>query len=148
MKSGWCKIKIFCVYLSIFLLGSCAAPSYWPEVQGRVLDETSNQPIENVIVVAKWGGYRNHAFIKSRSECYHVETTTTDNNGHFAFGNRIDGVSMLHDRTVDYVIYKSGYVTSDKTYEKVNYKNNIKFLKTFVGSRKERLDYLFRLNTL
>ncbi|MDH5444062.1 MAG: carboxypeptidase-like regulatory domain-containing protein [Gammaproteobacteria bacterium] len=130
------------IILVAIMLNGCAAPSYWPEVHGRVLDETTDQPIEGAIVVAKWRGYSSHAFIQVRSTCYHIETATTDKMGRFTFPSRMDGISTVQRRFVAYRVYKAGYVTSDKTYEKEIYEKKLKYLKPFNGTNEERLKYL------
>ncbi len=133
----------------ILTLTACAGVKSWPEQTGQVLDEVTNHPVADVIVVARWKGSRNVAFVDSQTACYHVETTKTDKQGHFKFASRFDGLmqSQVFDKYISFTTYKSGYERSDKTYEREAQRNNIYYLKPFKGTRGERLDFLRKFPT-
>ena len=68
-------------FFMLFFLSACAGDGVdnWPRQNGQVLDEDTNKPTANAIVMARWKGTGGF----SKTICFHVESTTTDNNGKF-----------------------------------------------------------------
>lgn len=120
------------------------------ELSGVVIDKTTGEPIEGAIVVAQWEGSRLHP-VDSVTECFHVETTTTDKDGKY-FISAIVGAPLGIVGTQAYVsvVYKEGF-------REVSYKDKkdsgfmkaprgVVHLIPFTGSREERMKYLMKLS--
>lgn len=60
-------------------LSSCALSG--GPISGQVLDETTDKPVMDAIVVVHWNGSWSKLGIESSSACYHVETARTDAEG-------------------------------------------------------------------
>jgi len=92
----------------------------WSEVNGRILEETEDEPIADAIIVALWKGQQTHNNGNreiDESVCYHVETAVSDNKGGFAISPwREPGkYGPLKNKTIHLVAFKSGYRTSELT---------------------------------
>lgn len=116
---------------------------------GEVLDEATEKPIEDAIVVAEWIGDMSANWADSHSTCYHVATAVTDDDGEY----HIPGWSMkkedkrdwhknLTPREVQVTVYKAGYVMSEKSFTSGSYDKGVYYIKPFEGSVSERLEYL------
>jgi hypothetical protein len=56
-----------------------------PGIYGRVIEQGTNEPIADAIVVAHWSG-RVHSLVDSQGGCWHVETARTDEHGSYHIG--------------------------------------------------------------
>ena len=119
-------------------------------IDGQVLEVGTRKPIAGAIVTVTWQG-SFFQIAESRTTCYHVESATTDQQGHYK-------IAKWHEFTKGpffsqgpfwIEVYKPGYEhylppgNFDRTED---YKNNIRFLAEFKGAREERLKYLSRLS--
>ncbi|MEN8131744.1 MAG: carboxypeptidase-like regulatory domain-containing protein [Pseudomonadota bacterium] len=137
-------MRILISLLCLLLIGGCdsAEVKEWQTKNGQVIDEMTGQGIADAIVVARWKGTAEY----SKTVCFHVESATTDKEGHFeipAWRNETGWRHTEHQH-VAITVYKVGYEDSDKTYKKKSYKEGIYYQKPFVGSADERLEYLMR----
>lgn len=103
-----------------------------------MLEESTNKPIADVIVVTRW--MRTAPGIgHANSYCAHVETATTDAEGRFELPKWRGEVPHLID------IYKSGYERAADIPWNQAAKHNKYLLKPFRGGKGERLQYLRNL---
>lgn len=120
-------------------------------IEGKVLEEGINKPIPEAIVVARWSGHLA-TFAHGKTVCYHVLSTTTDENGAYRFPawkKKIteDWQKNVRPETVIITVHKPGY----EEYRAPGYvrsevfKRNIRYLKPFTGTGKERFKYLERV---
>lgn len=112
-------------------------------VDGAVLEEGSTKPIAEAIVVARWIGDLP-GIADSKTVCYHVLSTTSDEQGRFHFSpwqKEANEWQRKIKRGVVYIFaYKRGYAF-------VNTKaDNTVYLEPFRGTREERLKYLKRVD--
>src|SRR3989344_7252350 len=75
-------LLLLSLLLGLSAFTACATTPLQP-VQGQVLEEGTNKPIANALVVGRWMGTVTHGIVESRTVCYHVESTTTDAEGRF-----------------------------------------------------------------
>lgn len=108
--------------------------------EGQVLEEGTNKPIPNAIVVLRWVGVVpviGHA----STACVHVESATTDKEGQYRTSawrapSTVGPAPIMQTRIGPGAsAYKPGY-------EYVDTKAEVVYLKPFTGTRKERLEYL------
>ena len=99
------------VFLSVAAVLSLAFPSY--AMEGQVLEEGTNKPIEGALVVAIWKGSQVRP-AHSSTVCYHVETTTTDAQGKYRIQDFSGNLNpFIADRQSSIgSIYKRGYHVS------------------------------------
>ncbi len=114
-------------------------------IEGKVLEEGTNKPIPDAIVIARWNGTA-FSFVESPTVCVHVLTTTTDAEGKYRIpawrkDSPIKGVRDVHSIVT---AHKPGYEThSPPGYARSEeFRKNIRNLKPFTGRREERLKYL------
>jgi hypothetical protein len=111
-------------------------------IEGRVLDESTGQPVAGAIVVTTWNASDWSGLAVTRRVCYHVETATSDANGKFRIPAWSDGLSarglFMHDHVVAAEAYKAGYVRP-KT---ITDKPEIVWVAPFKGTKDEYFDYL------
>ena len=140
-KSGLIRLNDFVLVLGALLtLPACATTPLEP-VRGQVLEEGTNKPIAGAIVVGLWYGTSAPGFFAdSRTICYHVETATTDDSGHYTLPPTEKEYKYRdgHHYTST-IAYKPGY-----QYASVQHKG-IDILQPFTGTREERLKYLERV---
>ncbi|MDH5447282.1 MAG: hypothetical protein OEY52_17170 [Gammaproteobacteria bacterium] len=146
LKSSQIFILIIITVLLAFVFRACGW--YGTSVSGLVLEEGSNHPIIDALVVVRWHSRIAAGVAGGESACYHVDVVRTDKDGHYKtpfwwspgwhspFG---------HSNAVN--VYKPEHVTHKKTYEIAAQKKNIYYLKPFKGTREERLDYLRKFPT-
>lgn len=132
------------VILAVFSLTACGL-SGGPE-SGKVIDASTNEPVEGAIVVARWIGHLA-TWAHGSTNCYHVESTTTDENGEFHIPRwkkeyTEDWQKNVSPRYVDVTVYKPGYQQTLCDAEGQANKLVIYNLEPFEGSQKERLEYL------
>jgi hypothetical protein len=136
----------FVVVMLLAPLTACALSG--KAIEGQVLEEGTNKPIPDAIVVARWQGTYS-AIAETRTVCYHVETATTDAAGRFrtpAWSARTKG-PFFSPETVIITAYKPGYEAYlPSGYGRTEaYRKNIRYLKPYTGTREERLAYLSRI---
>lgn len=114
-------------------------------VKGRVLDEQTNTPIGDAIVVVLWQGTA-FSFVESPTVCIHVETATTDKDGRYRIpfwhaSTEPSGVRGIQPYVA--AIYKIGYQRSTRMPDSLG--DGDQYLKQFKGTRVERLEQLARV---
>jgi hypothetical protein len=139
----------FVVVMLLAPLTACALSG--KAIEGQVLEEGTNKPIPDAIVVARWQGTYS-AIAETRTVCYHVETATTDAAGRFrtpAWSARTKG-PFFSPEAVIITAYKPGYeeyLPPGYAYTEA-FKQNTRYLKLFTGGREERLKYLLHISSL
>lgn len=129
-------------FAAMFFLPLPACALSGGALEGVVLEEGTNKPIPEAIVIARWSGTA-FSFVESPSVCVHVLTTTTDAEGKYRFPawrkeSPLKGVRDVHPiitaHKPGHAEYRSpGYVRTEE------FKQNIRYLKPFAGGREERL---------
>jgi len=132
-------IKRFLFIGLVILLSSCALalPKRILPVTGQVIDQASGQPVEGAIIVMRWQGTGTMAFVDQQTQCYHVETATTDAEGRFstkAWREASQYRNLGLKERMD-TVYKAGY-------RHVRSKDGVYYLKRDRGSVEKRLEYL------
>lgn len=140
-KQPW----LLCALVLLVLLPACA-PSHdtltGKAFEGRVLEQSTGQPIADAIVVALWIGDLP-GIADSRTVCYHVLSTTADAEGHFRFAawekQAVDWQRKVKPEYVRLTAYRRDYEFAETTADKRVY------LRKFSGTQGERLRYLLQL---
>ena len=126
----------------MFFLSACTGDSAdsWPKQTGQVLDEVTNKPIENAIVVARWKGVGGF----SKSVCFHVESTIADKDGKFTIPAWKNDTKwkQTENQHKTLTVYKGGYKESNKTYKERTDKEGRYYQLPFEGTREDWLRYL------
>lgn len=155
-------------WLASILMSGCVTLNAEP-FHGQVLELGTNKPIAGAIVVGRWQRAISLVF-DSRTECYHVETTSTDDQGHFQLPrwegkepNLIDSYKPGYERS-DFRkggVYRRAdgkYVVTlnDKPNEPMVFSElkeaeallgvNNRYLKPFSGRKGQRLEYLAKFS--
>jgi len=127
-------------------LSACALSG--SAIEGKVLEEGTNKPIPEAIVIARWSGTA-FSFVESPTVCVHVLTTTTDAEGKYRFPAWRKESPLKGVRDVRSIItaHKPGYEThSPPGYARSEeFKRNVRYLQPLTGGREERLKYLERI---
>jgi len=127
---------------TMFLLPLQACALSGDAIEGKVLEEGTNKPIPEAIVIARWQGTA-FSFVESPSVCVHVLTTTADAQGKYRFPAWHKESPLKGVRDVRSIItaHKPGYEThSPPGYARTEaFKRNVRYLKPFTGGREERL---------
>jgi len=133
-------LLLLSLLLGLSAFTACATTPLQP-VQGQVLEEGTNKPIANALVVGLWHGTVSHGFVDARTVCYHVETATTDESGRFALPPTEKEYKYRdgHHYTST-IAYKPGY-----QYARVQRTKGVSYLQPFTGGREERFKYLERV---
>lgn len=102
-------------------------------IEGRVLEEGTDRPIPDAVVVATWTGSVS-AIVDSQTVCIHVDSTTTDSQGRFNFPrwskeSTFGGVTGIGP---DVYAYRAGY-------EQKKFSSKDVRLSPFSGSPQQRL---------
>jgi hypothetical protein len=136
-------LKMIALLVILLPLPACALSG--DTIEGRVLEASTNNPIPDTIVVARWIGYIS-SFADSKTVCYHVLSATTDSNGHYsmpAWRKKMteEWQKNLTPREVKIDVYKAGYEWAGmaKTEQGVSY------FKKYTGSNNARLKELIRI---
>lgn len=109
---------------------------------GQVLEEGTEKPIPNAIVVVRWAGSLP-AFTEARAVCVHVETTTTDQEGRYRTPAWHAPSTVGPAPIVQTHVGPSAYAYKPG-YEYVDTRGETVYLKPFAGTREARLRYLSR----
>ncbi len=145
------RLPLLLLTVMFFLpLPACALSG--KAIEGTVLEEGTNKPVPEAIVIARWSGHLA-TFAHGKTVCYHVLSTTTDENGTYRFPawkKKIteDWQKNVDPETVVITAHKPGY----EEYRPPGYvrteefKRNIRYLQPFTGGRGERLEYLKRVS--
>ena len=115
-------------------------------VSGEVLEERTNQPIPGAIVMVRWKGDLP-GFADSKTVCYHVESTVSDETGGYRIAAwskeaAADWQTRIINKEFVVVAYKVGYGFSNQSSQK----EEIEYLAPFTGTSGERLGYLKRVS--
>jgi hypothetical protein len=140
-------LRIMLVMFALFPLSACGLSN--GPIEGQVFEAGTHKPIAGTIVIVRWHGTYSIPFADTRSSCYHVETATTDAQGHFktpAWTEKSKGFLFSGDYWV-INMYKSGYqeywppsfINSDE------YHKNVRFMEPFKGTREERFEKLQKI---
>lgn len=135
-----------CLGLLLLCLPVAACALSGKAMEGKVLEEGTNRPIPDAIVVARWQGHLA-SWAHGKTVCYHVLTTTSDASGRYRFAAWKKDITEDWQKNVrpEHVLidaYKPGYglpTTSQK--------REIVLLKPFTGTRGERVEYLKRVSS-
>lgn len=132
------------LFAPLFLpLAACALSG--KAIEGKVLEEGTNKPIPEAIVIARWSGHLA-TFAHGKTVCYYVLSTTTDENGIYRFSAwkreiTDDWQNNVQPEAVIITVHKPGY----EEYRPLGYvrakefKQYIRYLKPFTGTQEEKL---------
>ena len=130
-------------------LSACALSG--KAIEGKVLEEGTNKPIPEAIVIARWSGHLA-TFAHGKTVCYHVLSATTDEHGAYRFPAWKKKITENWQKNVDpetvvVTAHKPGYEAHRPPgYARTEaFKQNVRYLKSFAGGREERLRYLERV---
>ncbi len=115
----------------LLALPACAASLSSKTIEGKVLEEGTNKPIPNAVVVARWQGHVGY----TGTVCYHVEGAISDGNGvyHIPAWKKPSPYGDISHQEHIVTAYKPGYRLADR------YPVNNPLLKPITGTREERL---------
>ena len=105
-------LKLLIVVFTATTTSGCGL-SVSGRIEGLVLEEGANKPIEGAIVVARWFG-EDWIPMHTSSSCFHVETATTDESGRYKIYNTAlkVGYRMYKSPIINIKVYKAGYQDS------------------------------------
>ena len=133
--------------LSFLLVPLTACGLTGGPLEGKVLEAGTNKPIPGAIVVVRWTGSL-FAFAESQTKCVHVETATTDAQGHYKIALWVGTFpGLIQDLRPDVTAYKTGYVRSPEYFKQQSYRKNVELLEVFKGASGERLKQLRQMNS-
>lgn len=138
--------KILPILGLLLTLPACATSTVLSRepIEGVVLEEGTNKPIANALVVGLWHGTVSHGFVDARTVCYHVETATADESGRFTLPPTEKEYKYRDgDHYTSTIAYKPGYQSA-----RVQRTKGVTYLQPFIGGREERLKYLLHLSSL
>lgn len=158
------KFPLIFLWLFVLLpLSACALSG--GSIDGKVVEEGTNKPIPNVIVVVQWVG-NLWAVVESQTVCVHVLTTTTDVQGRFHFPGwaKASTIGPVTGVEPSITVYYPGYtlvrITPPPSSERFSshghplepyplglfgIKPATLYMAPFTGTRKERLEHLWRI---
>ena len=131
------KTVFITVLLGVVLLVTGCGMSGGP-IEGKVIDKSTGKPVGGVIVVVAWQGTSGSP-AHSQTQCFHVESTVTDENGQYTIPRWFSTPSVMTDIKTYITLYKIGYQEAEW------FSEDIKLLVPFTGTREERLAYLFSI---
>jgi hypothetical protein len=128
------------VFLLILPLSACSLSG--GAIEGRVLEEGTDKPIEDAIVIVRWKGYVS-AIVDTQTVCVHVESATTDKRGNYKVSGWSKPSTMGPAFDVKPVVsaYKVGYGLPSTPAQK----DEDVYLASSKGTSGERLEYLKRI---
>lgn len=133
--------KILPILGLLLTLPACAASTALSRepIEGVVLEAGTTKAIPGAIVIARWQGSSPVFIADSQTVCFHVETTTTDEQGRYRILPLPEEPRhrRIEDKRVITTAYKSGY-----RYTRGG--KGVDYLQPFTGTREERLKYLER----
>lgn len=140
-------LKIALLGLALLLVTLKASALSGGPIDGQVLDESTDKPVADAIVVATWTGDHSNLFASGNSVCYHAETARTDVNGNYhipAWSLPWRSSEMLMS-TRPFVLqaYKAGYTWS-KSHRELP---GTVLIAPFAGTKDEYFDHLVRAMT-
>lgn len=136
-------LRLLFALLMALPLSACALSG--GPVSGKVLEEGTDKPITGAIVVVRWKGDLP-SFADSKTVCYHVASTVSDEAGHYHIAAwRKEATADWQKRIInkEFIVeaYKVGY-----GFPKVpSLRDEIVYLAPFKGGSAERLEYLIRI---
>lgn len=137
--------------LAVLLIGASSLPSMGcaysgGPIEGKVLEEGTDRPIADAIVVVRWQGTA-FSFVESPTVCIHVETATTDKNGRYRipFWRASAKPSGVHRIEPIVTAYKAEYQWPKRLPKDLG--SGDQYLRPSTGTRDERLRYLRRLSS-
>lgn len=133
-------VKLLPLTALFYVLMACATPASESAVEGYVVEEGTNKPITGVIVVGHWLGTVSIVPADSRTVCRHVESATTDEQGHYRLPNWEGKEPNLT------YSYKRGYERSEQYFRTKAYLEHKDILRPFEGGKEKRLDYLEKVS--
>jgi len=143
MKASIRTLLTFIIVLLLFPMVACALSG--EAIMGKVMEEGTNKPIANAIVIVRWSGHLA-TFAHGKTVCYHVLSSTTDETGVYRFPawrKKIteDWQKNISPEAVIITAYKPGYEEYlPRGYASTEaFKRNIRYLKPDTGVREERL---------
>ena len=122
-------------------------------IDGQVLEWDTRKPVPDTLVAVKWSGQLALGMADTRSFCYHVAVSRTNNDGRFHIPRwtKPATVAYVARQTSDAdIIYKPGFkeFTTGELVNSEDYKNNkIRFLKPDTDSQDQRYVVLKRYFT-
>jgi len=139
MKRNQGYMQWLSLFLILGMLIGCKGPNQplsGRAIDGQIIDEKTQQPLEGAIVIARWSGTVG-GMAHSSTVCFHVETATTDTQGRYLTESwsKISEFGNSTDQGYVVTAFKPGY------YAKTSLTGDIA-LPSFTGTREERLEYL------
>lgn len=133
-------LRLMIVFLMALPLSACALSG--GTVSGQVLEEGTDKPIPDAIVVVLWKG-RVSSLADSHGVCVHVDSTVSDSQGRYKFArwSKPSNVGPVFDLEPVVSAYKIGYGLPQTPSQK----DEIVYLALFKGGSAERLEYLWRM---
>lgn len=142
-----------------------AVPVYFAEeIKGRIVDEDTGRPLEEVLIVARWDWLEAYFTLhgdpyRNRGDAIHIAEAVTDKDGNYVipeWGPKSKGAGRLDDlRDPQLSIFKSGYVPLELVNDWADYRRhnpaNVRTsrwngklikLKPFTGTPKEYAEKL------
>lgn len=166
MNTHIIKSLLIFLWLTVLLpLSACALSG--GSIDGKVVEEGTNKPIPNAIVVVQWVG-NLWAVVESQTVCVHALTTTTDAQGrfHFPAWAKASTIGPVTGVEPSITVYYPGYTLvrltpppSSERFSSHGYplepyplglfgiKPTTLHLAPFTGARRERLEYLQKLSS-
>lgn len=97
---------------------------YDEDVQGKVVDATSQQPLEGVVVMAMWVTQHTRITIEPEERYYDYYEVLTDANGEFTIPGK--GQNIFRNMPPPKIkIYKAGYAMRDIRFEPTGYPSDL-----------------------
>jgi len=119
-------LRVFLLSWGLVIISGC---SYYPDINGRVVDGTTGKPIEGAVVVAQWTKF--HGWLGEQQRDLHkIVETLTDKDGKFSLSG---DVGFVLDPP-QMIIFKEGYIPwrndsifPNKDLDKHEWKNNVTY---------------------
>ena len=138
--------RLIIAFLMVLSLSACALTG--GPINGMVLEDETDKPIADAIVVVRWKGDLP-GFADSKTVCYHVESTLTDEAGRYRIAKwkkksnpERDWERRIVNKVFGVSAYKVGYGFSTQKFKV----DENEYLAMFEGSTEERLKYLLRIS--
>ena len=101
----------------------------YEQLNGRILHEIHDKPLSHTVVVALWKGTETSNNV-DKQVCYHVESTLSDDKGHFFIPDWREPGSFRHlkNKAVHIYAFHKHYRTSELTSHLITKKNYLYYL--------------------